>query len=529
MKHIIIALALLAFTPSLATGQSKKVRKQNTTQVAKDTLNIDNLRKKAEAGDSNAQNTLGVCYYTGNKVAKDYETALKWWSVAAKASHAEAIANMALCYQLGHGTKRDSVMAVKLYKQSIKRGNKALVTGRENRLKENVNLFDACFLADIFEEGTVVPQDLNKAVKYHIMAGNAGSKASFVKAANIYEKDKNYPQAFKLYANAASTEVEAAYKCGEYLYKGIGTAVNKAEAAKYLKVAAKHNIANAQIMLGDLYFKGEGVEKNVEKALGLYKLAALKDNPAAMWNVGLIYIDGANDVKVDLQRGLYWMAKASEKGMKQNFNKKLNEANGGESDGWKDSDFYKYVKGMACLYGSDKKVDEAFCIFGELEKKGISLGTTMMALCYADSDWKKANEKKAVKLLTKASEGNEPLACYELALRHEKGNGVKADKDKALGLVQKAADKGHAKAICHLGMLYNEGKMVEKNITKAIEYFLRAMQEGYLSPEAANILSQCYGQGLGGLKKDKKMAQTVLTKAVKTDPVLLLVKDLNIE
>lgn len=529
MKHIIIALALLVLAPSFATGQSKKVKKQKTTQVTNDTLNIENLKKKAEAGDSNAQNTLGVCYYTGRKVAKNYETALKWWSVAAKSSHAEAIANMGLCYQLGHGTKQDSVMAVKLYKQSIKRGNKALVTERENRLNEKVNLFDACFLADIFEEGTVVSKDLDKAVKYYVMAGNAGLKASFVKAADIYEKDKNYPQAFKLYAKASSSEVEAAYKCGEYLYKGIGTAVNKAEAAKYLKVAAKHQVTNAQIMLGDLYFKGEGVEKSVEKALGLYKLAALKDNPAAMWNVGLIYIDGADGVRKDLQRGLYWMAMASEKGMKQNFKEKLNEEKGGENDGWKGSDFFKYVKGMTCLYGNDKKVDEALDIFGELEKQGMELGTTMKALCYADKDWKKANEKKSVKLLVKASEENEPSACYELAIRYEKGNGVKADKDKALSLVQKAADKDYAQAICHLGMLYYEGKMVDKNITKAIEYFLKAMQEGYLSQKAATILSQCYSQGLGGLKKDQNKAQMVLAKAVKTDPVLTLVKDLNIE
>lgn len=529
MKHIIIALALLAFVPSFATGQSKKAKKQNTSQVANDSTYIDNLKKKAEAGDSNAQNTLGVCYYTGDKVAKDYETALKWWSVAAKASHAEAIANMGLCYQLGHGTKLDSLMAVKLYKQSVKRGNKSFITERENRLKDNVNLFDACFLADVFEEGIVVTKDLNKAVKYYVMAGNAGLKTSFMKAADIYEKDKNYPQAFKLYAKAAGAEVEAAYKCGEYLYKGIGVAVNKAEAAKYLKVAAKNQIPNAQIMLGDLYFKGEGVEKSVEKALGLYKSAALNDNPVAMWNVGLVYIEGVEDVKKDLQRGLYWMAKASEKGMKQNFNKKLNEEKGGKNDGWKGTDFYEYVKGMALLYGNDKNIDEAFDIFSKLEKKGLAIGTTLKALCYTDKDWKKANEKKTVKLLVKASGENEPSACYELALRYEKGNEVAADKDKALALIQKATDKDYAQAICHLGILYNEGKMVEKNITWAIEYFLRAMKEGYLSTQAANILSQCYSQGLGGLKKDQKMAQTVLAKAVKSDPVLSLVKDLKIE
>ena len=530
MKHIlIIALALFSFSNCFAVGKVNKLKKQKTTQVNTDSLALLELRKKAEGGDSNAQNTLGVWYYTGKIVKKDYAKALKWWSVAAKASHAEAIANMGICYQLGHGTKRDSLMAVKLYKQSIKKGNKAFVEEREKSLKEKVNLFDACFLAEIFEEGTVVSRDINKAASYYIMAGNAGSMRSFVSAAEIYEKSKNFPQAFKLYSKAAQSEKIAAYKCGEYLYKGLGTAVNKAEAAKYLKVAAQQAIPNAQILLGDLYFKGDGVEKDANKALMLYKSAALKNNPAAMWNVGLIYIDGAEGVKVNLQRGLSWMAKASEKGMKSNFQKKLNEVKGGENNGWKDTDFYGYVKGMALLYGYNKNCDEAIKCFEKMEKQKNALGTTMKAMCYADKNWKKANDKKAVKLLTKAAEENESVACYQLALRYEKGDGVTADKKKALDLIQKAAGNGYAPAICRLGKYYYEGKVVDKNLTTAIEHFLSAMMEGYLSEDAAKVLSECYNQGLGGLKKDSKMAKAVLEKAVKTDPVLTLVRDLNIE
>ena len=95
---------------------SNKVKKQKITQVNTDSLALLELRKKAEGGDSNAQNTLGVWYYTWKIVKQDYAKALKWWSVAAKDSHAEAIANMGICYQLGHGTKRDSLMSVKLYK-----------------------------------------------------------------------------------------------------------------------------------------------------------------------------------------------------------------------------------------------------------------------------------------------------------------------------------------------------------------------------------------------------------------------------
>ncbi|MCI6473924.1 MAG: sel1 repeat family protein [Bacteroidales bacterium] len=528
-RTIIMTVAFLALTLTFATAKTRKVKKQTTTQVNADTLNIDTLKKKAEAGDSNAQNTLGICYYTGRKVEKNYETALKWWSVAAKASHVEAIANMGLCYQMGNGTKRDSVMAVKLYKESIKKGNKALVAERENRLKEKVNLFDACFLAEIFEEGTVVEKDINKAVKYHLMAGNAGSMPSLVAAAKIYEKDKNYPQAFKLYSKAASTEVEAAYKCGEYLYKGLGTAVNKAEAAKYLKVAAKSRIPKAQIMLGNLYYKGEGVKQDVAQALALYKQAALPNNPVAMWDIGLIYIDGAEGVSSNFQKGLYWMALASNMGMKTNFQKKINDVNSGENSGWKNTDFHVYVEGMKHLYGYDKNVEEAVKCFEKLEKNGMTAAITMKALCYADKDWKKCNVKKAVKLLQKAVEKNEPAACYEMALRYETGDGVEADKKKAVELIQKAAEKGHAKAICHLGKYYNEGWGVEKNITKAIAQYQSAMLEGYLSPEAAKVLSECYKQGIGGLKKNQKMAEAVLKKAVKVDPVKILVKDLKLE
>ena len=92
MKHIlIIALALFSFSNCFAVGKVNKVKKQKTTQVNTDSLALLELRKKAEGGDSNAQNTLGVWYYTGKIVKKDYAKALKWWSVAAKASHAEAI------------------------------------------------------------------------------------------------------------------------------------------------------------------------------------------------------------------------------------------------------------------------------------------------------------------------------------------------------------------------------------------------------------------------------------------------------
>ena len=70
--------------------------------------------------------------------------------MAAKQKHVKAIANMGLCYQLGRGIKQDSVMAVKLYKESIKAGNAELVKQREENVAKNKSAFDINLLADIY-------------------------------------------------------------------------------------------------------------------------------------------------------------------------------------------------------------------------------------------------------------------------------------------------------------------------------------------------------------------------------------------
>ena len=55
------------------------------------------------------------------------------------------------------------------------------------------------------------------------------------------------------------------------------------------------------------------------------------------------------------------------------------------------------------------------------------------------------------------------------------------------------------------------------------------MNEGYLSPEAAKRLSDCYKQGLGGLTIDKIMAEKVLKKAIDQNPVINLLNGLTFE
>ena len=48
------------------------------------------LVKKAEGGDAEAQSELGMCYFRGKGVTKDYEEAVKWWTKAAEQGDEQA-------------------------------------------------------------------------------------------------------------------------------------------------------------------------------------------------------------------------------------------------------------------------------------------------------------------------------------------------------------------------------------------------------------------------------------------------------
>jgi len=73
---------------------------------------INRLLEVAEQGDAIAQNNLGVCYYYGNGIRKDYDKAADWFAKAAEQGNANAQKNLGLCYYDGDGVCQDYEKAV---------------------------------------------------------------------------------------------------------------------------------------------------------------------------------------------------------------------------------------------------------------------------------------------------------------------------------------------------------------------------------------------------------------------------------
>jgi len=72
---------------------------------------LEGLTTRAEQGDAQAQNSLGVRYNNGEGVPQDYAEAIKWYRLAAEQGYAHAQYNLGIMYYDGEGVPQDYLQA----------------------------------------------------------------------------------------------------------------------------------------------------------------------------------------------------------------------------------------------------------------------------------------------------------------------------------------------------------------------------------------------------------------------------------
>lgn len=144
-----------------------------------------NLRKKAEAGDAEAQNGLGSMYFSGeavshdahgNPLSKDPEAAAGWFYRAAEQGHADAQFNLGLLYFTGEGVPQDKAKAVELFTKSAEQGN---IDAQNN-------------LGVIYLLGEGVEQNTDKAIKWFEKAAKQGNEEAVKNLEAIRASQKDH-------------------------------------------------------------------------------------------------------------------------------------------------------------------------------------------------------------------------------------------------------------------------------------------------------------------------------------------------
>ena len=115
------------------------------------------------------------------------------------------------------------------------------------------------------------------------------------------------------YKHAEQGNAEAQNLLGEMYFLGRGVGQDYQEAAKWYRKAAEQGDANAQNLLGELYSYDEGVKQDYQEAAKWYRKAAEQGDANAQYNLGFMYENGQGVIQ-DRKEAAKWYGIAAEAG-----------------------------------------------------------------------------------------------------------------------------------------------------------------------------------------------------------------------
>ena len=172
-------------------------------------VDVEAVKAKADAGDAEAQKTLGECYSNGQGVKQDYAQAAQWYRKAADQGNAAAQAALGELYEAGQGVQHDDAEAAKWYLRAASQGH---APGQYS-------------LALLYLMGHGVRQDIAEALKWYRQAAEQGHALAQFNLGVRYKEGKGVAPdpvgAYKWLSLAASRGVPDAAQTRAALEQGM--------------------------------------------------------------------------------------------------------------------------------------------------------------------------------------------------------------------------------------------------------------------------------------------------------------------
>lgn len=138
--------------------------------------NAAQLHTLAETGDDWAQYELGLRYFRGQGVQRDYSKAVYWFEKAANAGNFKALTNLGVMYVSGEGVSQNFAKARTLFRKSADQGD-ALA-------QFNLGL--------MYAVGDGVTVDYQKAAKWYRKAAGQGYSQAQLSLGLMYRHGRGY-------------------------------------------------------------------------------------------------------------------------------------------------------------------------------------------------------------------------------------------------------------------------------------------------------------------------------------------------
>ena len=232
-----------------------------------------------------------------------------------------------------------------------------------------------------------------------------------------------------------------------------------AQALEWPTKAAEAGQDCAQYALGKIYRDGQGVEKDIQKAVALFTLAATKENSFAAFAHGKLYLAGDAALPRDPAAALKWLTYAAELG----------------------NQFAQYRLGKLVLKGDNgipKNVTAAIRWLAAAAKQENGYAEYALGLVYLKGEDVPKDSVKALSLLKRSAGRGNQFAQYRLGKLLLQGEDAPKDVKAAIRWLTAAAEQGNQYAQYALGKLYLLGKEVPKDRSSAIKWFQQAAEQG---------------------------------------------------
>lgn len=189
-------------------------RKWKDTQTG-----IDLLKRAGKLGDGDAYAQLGAFYSMGNEhVCKDDDKYFEYTQKGAELGSAWAICNLGVAYASGYGVEKDLDKAVELWRQSSDMGTAHASLSLHSHYFGKDNALSKKYLLKAAKQGS---KDANRVIGFHYYDGTI-----------LFER--NYNQAFAYFKQAADMgDITACEKIAYMYEKGEGCERNPDKAKEY--------------------------------------------------------------------------------------------------------------------------------------------------------------------------------------------------------------------------------------------------------------------------------------------------------
>lgn len=301
----------------------------------------DAAQKAADGGDLTAQHYLGYCYTEPHRVPQDSTLGAAWYLRAGDAGYAPSLSNLGFLYQRGKGVPQDYSKMLYYYHRAADAGyvpahrfiGNLYRDGRGVQLDygEAMKWFrraadqgDTTAMAEVgrlYRFGQGVARDLDEAIRWLQKAAEKNDSLGKLNLGLLYEEEGNPQAAFKFYRQAAEQGLaNAMFKLYQCYRNGVGVAVDRNEARKWLEKGAEAGSAWAQTELGYLYeyppFDDDTNKLRVRymfQAVKWYQRAADQKLADGQYYLGLCYLEGKG-VEKDEEHGLELIRNAADQG-----------------------------------------------------------------------------------------------------------------------------------------------------------------------------------------------------------------------